>query len=170
MVSRKVFLGILVLLTSLTGACTGIGAGTATRSAEDVLATAEALADLTRAATVQTLPPTPEPPTATATPPGPTATPTATEGPPVVEADYNAYVREGPDESFAFVDYFLEGQQGEVIGRFENTEYNPPTWWYIRRIDQGKDGWVWSGAVTFYGEESGVPVISVDFTPSPESQ
>ncbi len=170
MMSRKVFLGILVLLTSLTGACTGIGAGTATRSAEDVLATAETLADLTRAATVQTLPPTPEPPTATATPPGPTATPTATEGPPVVEADYNAYVREGPDESFAFVDYFLEGQQGEVIGRFENTEYNPPTWWYIRRIDQGKDGWVWSGAVTFYGEESGVPVISVDFTPSPESQ
>ncbi len=168
--SRKVFLGILVLLTSLIGACAGIGAGTPTRSAADVITTAEALADLTRAATLQTLPPTPEPATATATPPGPTSTPTATEGPPIVEADYNAYVREGPDETFAFVDYFLEGQRGEVIGRYENTEYNPPTWWYIRRIDQGKDGWVWSGAVTFYGEESGIPVLNVDFTPSPEGE
>lgn len=168
--SRKVFLGILVLLTSLIGACAGIGAGTPTRSAADVITTAEAFADLTRAATLQTLPPTPEPATATATPPGPTSTLTATEGPPIVEADYNAYVREGPDETFAFVDYFLEGQRGEVIGRYENTEYNPPTWWYIRRIDQGKDGWVWSGAVTFYGEESGIPVLNVDFTPSPEGE
>ena len=77
-------------------------------------------------------------------------------------------MRDGPDETFEFVDYFLEGQFGEVIGRYENLEYDPPTWWHIRRIDQGKDGWVWSGACTFLGDESGIPVITVDFTPSPE--
>lgn len=166
MISRKLFLAILVLITGLIGACSS--GGTSTRSAEDVISTAEALAELTRAATIQTLPPSPAPPTATFTPPGPTSTPMATEGPPIVEADYNAKVRIGPDETFERVDYFLDGQRGEVVGRYENLDYNPSTWWYIRRIDQGKDGWVWSGACTFYGDESGIPVISVDFTPSPE--
>ena len=168
MISRKWFLVILAFLTGLLGSCTGLG--TPTRSAEDVIATAGAIAELTRAATLQTMPPTQAPPTATPTPQGPTLTPTATQGSPVVEADYNAYVRNGPDETFEFVDYFLDGQRGEVIGRYENTEYNPPTWWYIRRIDQGKDGWVWSGACTFYGDESGIPVITVEFTPSPEEE
>ncbi len=168
MISRKSFLAILVLITALIASCGN--AGTSTRSAEDVFATAQAFAELTRAATKLTSPPTEAPPTATSTPPGPTYTSTATEGPPIVEADYNAFVRSGPDETFEFVDYFLDGQRGEVIGRFENVEYNPPTWWYIQRIDQGKDGWVWSGACTFYGNESGIPVISVDFTPSPENE
>lgn len=166
MISRKLFLAILVLMVGFIGAC---AAGTTpTRSAEDVISTAEALAELTRAATIQTLPPSPPPATTTFTPPGPTSTLTATEGAPVVEADYNAYVRDGPDETFEFVDYFLDGQLGEVIGRYENLEYDPQTWWYIRRIDQGKDGWVWSGACTLLGDASGIPVISVDFTPSPE--
>jgi len=167
MISRKLFLAILVLITVFIGSCGN--AGTTTRSAEDVIATAQAFADLTRAATQLTAPPTEAPPTATSTPPGPTSTPTATEGPPVVEADFNASVRNGPDETYERIDYLFDGQRGEVIGRYENLAYDPPTWWFIRRIDQGKDGWVWSGACTFYGDESGIPVISVDFTPSPEN-
>ena len=66
MISRKLILAILVLITGIIGACAG--GGTPTRSAEDVISTAEAMAELTRAATVQTLPPSPAPPTATFTP------------------------------------------------------------------------------------------------------
>ncbi|NOR89541.1 MAG: hypothetical protein GQ524_04735, partial [Anaerolineales bacterium] len=54
-------------------------------------------------------------------------------------------------------DFFLEGQRAFVVGRFES-ETNG-TWWYIRRIDVGKDGWIWSGAVTLTGDVSGIPIL-----------
>lgn len=171
MQSRRVFLALLILAASLIGACVNAGGAgsTPTRSGEAVIETAEALAELTRAATLQTLPLTPEPPTATSTPVTPTFSPTATQGAPYVVANYNANVRDGPDESFTFVDVMLESQRGEVLGRYENQDYNPTTWWYIRRIDQGKDGWVWSGAVTLYGDEIGIPLIDAALTPTPDS-
>ncbi|NIS79462.1 MAG: hypothetical protein GTO14_04455 [Anaerolineales bacterium] len=97
-----------------------------------------------------------------------TPTPSPTSGPPFVTANYNARVRVGPDETYSFIDIFLEGQRGRVVGRYENPDYNPPTWWYIRRIGEGKDGWIWGGAVTLSGDASQVPVFQVSPTPDDE--
>jgi hypothetical protein len=75
----------------------------------------------------------------------------------MVTADYNAYVRSSPDESADNVDFLLEGQRGYIVGRYENETTG--TWWLIERIDEGKDGWIWSGAVTTSGDTLGVPLI-----------
>ncbi|MCZ6529185.1 MAG: hypothetical protein O6949_02480, partial [Chloroflexi bacterium] len=41
-------------------------------------------------------------------------------------------------------------------------------WWLIRRFGEaGRDGWVWSGAVTLSGNEAGVPVLEPPPTPTP---
>ncbi len=139
---------------------------TSTRSGEVVIETAKAFAEQTRQATAQTPPPTPVPPSSTPT--LATATPVATETPatPIVTADYNAFVRNGPDEAFSHIDFFIEGQTAEVIGRYENQFSG--TWWYIRRLDEGKDGWVWSGAVTFSGNPDSVPVLDPPPSPIPD--
>jgi hypothetical protein len=130
---------------------------TPTRSGEEVISTAKAYAEQTRQATAQTPPPTPIPPSPTATPVTPTLEPTETLGPPVVTANYNVYVRDGPDEAYKHIDFFFEGQTADVIGRYENLVSG--TWWYIRRIGEGKDGWVWSGAVTLTGFADSIPTL-----------
>lgn len=152
-------LGIVVGLSACSSA-------PATRSPEQVLASAQAAAELT----LQVTQLTPEPsPTVSATPEAdtPTSEPTAT---PTIDriiavADYNAFVREGPDESFTDIDFFLEGQQAEVVGRFENPVSG--AWFLIRRIDAGRDGWVWSGAVTLNADPANVPEVEAPATPEP---
>ena len=136
---------------------------TPTRSGEEVISTAKANAELTRQATAQTPPPTPIPPSPTVTPPTPTPEPTETLGPPIVTANYNAYIRNGPDEVYDHIDFFLEGQTADVVGQYENPISG--TWWYIQRIGEGRDGWVWSGAVTLTGFAGDVPILEPPPTP-----
>lgn len=147
-------------LVLLLAACQGAGArSTPTRTTEELLGTARARAESTRAATFQTPPPTPITPSPTAPlvtdTPEPTLTPTPDR--PVVTANYNANVREGPGEEYPGVDFLLEGQRAIVIGRYENEVTG--TWWAIERIEAGKDGWVWSGAVELFGDANLIPFL-----------
>jgi len=150
---------LLILVIGLTlSACQSDDTDAAALGAI-VIETASAKAQLTRQATLQTPPPTPITPSPTA--PLVTDTPVPSETPtpsvPIVQADYNAYVRTGPDETFESIDFFLQGQTAEVVGRYTNEATG--TWWYIQRIDTGRDGWVWSGAVTLSGDENTIPFI-----------
>jgi len=157
---RQLIIGLLLIaLTFLVGACVAETEVSSTRSSEEVLATAYAKAELTKQATFQTPPPTPVTPSPTPPleSPTPAVTVTPTFSQPLVTANYNAYVRSGPDESYDNIDFFLDGQRAFIEGRYEN-ETNG-TWWYIRRIDDGKDGWVWNGAVTLTGDASGIPIL-----------
>ena len=156
---RLIIVSLPIALTFLVGAC-GAGKGTSsTQSSDAVLATAYAKAELTKQATFQTPPPTPVTPSPIPPleSPTPTVTLTPTPSEPVVTANYNAYVRSGPDESYGSIDFFLEGQRAFIVGRNENGTNG--TWWYIQRVDEGKDGWVWSGAVTLAGDASGVAIL-----------
>lgn len=156
----------IVFCTLLLGCATdGESDSTPTRSGEEVIGTAKAYAELTREATAQTPPPTPIPPSPTATLPTPTLEPTETLGPPMATAKYNANVRSGPDEAYIKIDVFYEGQTAEVIGRYNNLVSG--TWWYIQRIDEGKDGWVWDEAVTLTGSIDSVPFRDAPPTPEP---
>ncbi len=163
---RSASAAIAVLLLS---ACSlpGAPASTPTLTSDEALQTAQAIADATRRAASPT--PSPTPPTPSPTPTLATETPTATSTPSmaIVTANYNAYVRSGPDVSFNWVDFLLQGQSAQVVGRSENAASG--TWWYIRRLGEGKDGWVWSGAVTLSGDPSGVPLMvsPPTVTPSP---
>jgi uncharacterized protein YgiM (DUF1202 family) len=154
----KILITILGLL--LTACSNGNAASSPTIGSESVLQTAQAKAELTRQATFQTPPPTPIPPSPTTPYQTPTITPTLTPTPgrPILTADYNAYVREGPDETYKHVDFLLEGQRAYVVGRFENTVSG--TWYQIERVDEGKNGWVWSGAVTFSGDAASIPEVA----------
>jgi len=150
----------LILLACLPlTACARTAAGSPTPDSDSVLQTAQARAELTRQATFQTPPPTPIPPTATQPYQTPTPTPTITPTPgrPILTADYNAYVREGPDETARHIDFLLEGQSAYVVGRYENTVTG--TWYQIERIGEGKNGWVWSGAVTVAFDPASIPEV-----------
>ena len=138
---------------------------TPTRSGESIISTAKAYAEQTRQATMQTPPPVTFSPSPTVIPETSTPEPTETPSIPIVTADYNANVRSGPDEIYPNIDFLLTGQTAEVIGRFENPTTG--TWWYIRRIGEGKDGWIWSGAVTLSGNANGVFVLEAPPTPTP---
>jgi len=155
---NRVKLFVLGSTLLFLSACGGNGQ-TSAAAGNVVIETAQAKAALTRVATMQTPPPTPVTPSPTVPlvtdTPVPTAT--ATPGIPIASADYNAYVRSGPDESFPDVDFFLQGQTAEVIGRYDNETTG--IWWYVQRIDAGRDGWVWSGAVTISGNEAAVPLM-----------
>jgi hypothetical protein len=156
---KKLTLLVLIFVVFL-GACGPAPSETNDhRSSQDVLETAQARAEATRAATFQTPPPTPITPSPTAPlvtdTPVPATTPTPSQ--PIAIADYNAYVRSGPDETYANIDFLLQGQHGITLGMYENESSG--SWWYIDRIEEGKDGWIWSGAVTVSGNVIGVPVL-----------
>jgi len=150
-----------VIAIILIGCSGGGGALGPTRSSEDVLETAKAVAEITRHATFQTPPPTPVTPSPTSPPltetPAPTDTPLSAT--PMVSANYNAYVRVSPGEDKGHVGFFLQDQNAVVIGRFENSISG--TWWLIQRLEGGDDGWIWGGAVTFVGDESVVPLVEI---------
>jgi hypothetical protein len=153
----RFFIAISCLLLS---ACSGgVAAGSPTLDPDMVLQTAQAKAELTRQATFQTPPPTPITPSPTHPFETATITPTLTPTPgrATLTADYNAYVREGPDEEYKHVDFLLESQMAYVVGRFENTVTG--TWYQIERVDEGKNGWIWSGAVTFLGDPATIPEV-----------
>jgi uncharacterized protein YgiM (DUF1202 family) len=161
MVKRFIKIGLILISSVLWGCSPAAGLeGDPTRTSGVVFETAQARAELTRQATFQTPPPTPVTPSPTA--PLVTLTPTLTLTPtpsqPIVTAEYNAYVRTGPDESYENIDFLLEGQSGVVIARYEN-EVNG-TWYLIERVEQGKNGWVWNGAVTLAGDISGVGIVT----------
>jgi hypothetical protein len=160
--NKRILIPILIFLAGILWGCASEGnnPGDPTRTSEEVIATAQARAEATRMATLQTPPPTPVTPSPTA--PLVTLTPTITMTPtpsqPTVTAEFNAFVRSGPDESYENIDFLLEGQSGVVIARYES-EING-TWYLIERIEQGRDGWVWSGAVTLAGDASGVELVT----------
>ena len=137
-----------------------------TRSSEDVLRTAEAIAEKTRQASTNTPVPVPTESTPSPTVVEETATPLPTETPasPIVRPNYNANVRSGPDEIYPVIDFFLEGQEADVIGL--NIHPVLGTWWYIKRIGPGLNGWVWGGAVTLFGDASNVPYFEAPPTPT----
>jgi uncharacterized protein YraI len=76
----------------------------------------------------------------------------------VVTANYPVKVRSGPGEEYEEVDLFLTGQMARVVGRYDATSIG--TWYLLQRIDVGKDGWVWSGAVTLAGDPALIPVVT----------
>jgi hypothetical protein len=130
---------------------------TPTLSSDAVLQTAQAIADATRAAQVPTN--TNTVPPATNTVQVDTATPadTSTPSSTYVVANYNSNVRFGPGEEYPIIDFLYAGDEADVAGRYDETELG--TWWFIQRRGQGIDGWVWSGAVTLYGNEAGIPIL-----------
>jgi uncharacterized protein YgiM (DUF1202 family) len=156
---------VTVLVLSLLAGCRG-AAGTPTLSSDDVLRTAQAIAELTR--TAPTVTSTPVPQTATPSVPPPTEPPTQTVTPnfPAVTATYNVSVRSGPGEEYPIVDLFLQGQSAQVIGRYDDTPIG--TWYLVSRIGQGINGWVWSGAAEASGDLNGVPVLEPPPTPEPD--
>lgn len=153
------------LLAVLLAGCNlpGRQPATPTLSSDQVLQTAQAIAQATLAAATPTptqLPPSPTPAPPTDTPePSPTGTPSS----PIVTANYNANIRRGPGEGYEGLDFLLGGAQAAVLGRYDNSPIG--TWWYIRPISGGREGWVWSGAVSFSGSDFGILVL----TPAPTS-
>lgn len=162
------YLSLFLVALLLVGCNFGAPAGPTeapTLSSDDVLRTAEAIAQATRNAATATSTRAPATPTATVVAETATPEPTATPSSPVLTADYNANVRSGPDEVFDAIDFLLQGDQAEVVGRYLNEENG--TWYYIRRIDEGRDGWIWAGAVTFFGNENVIPELESPPTPTP---
>jgi hypothetical protein len=159
-VTKRLMPTILVALAMALVACSGGAGGTPTPSADDVIRTAEAMAEQTRQAATATLSPTTVTPTATSEPTTPTIAVTVTPEVlgPVVTANYPVKVRSGPGEEYEEVDLFLTGQMARVVGRFDDTSIG--TWYLVQRIDVGKDGWVWAGAVTLAGDAAAVPVVT----------
>lgn len=155
-------IAILLLAALITAGCSSQApAGSPTPNPEDVIRTAVAIAELTKQAVTPTptrapFTPTPEAPTST---PSPAPSPTADF--PVAIALYNAYVRSGPDEAYPSIDFILQNQAGEIVGRHDNL--NPGnsagTWWLLRRIGDGLDGWVFGGAVEVRGNTNFVPPV-----------
>jgi hypothetical protein len=141
----------------------GRAGGTPTITSDDVLRTAQAYAEATRNAVTSTPSATAIPPSPTIPPPTETPLPTSTPNFPVASAKYNVAVRGGPSEDYPVIDLFLQGQTAQVAGRLDDTPIG--TWWYIVRIGQGINGWVWSGATDVAGEVGGVPVLEAPPTP-----
>jgi len=157
---------ILLLPVVLTAGCR-VSSGTPTMTSEDVLRTAQAIAQQTRSAPSAT--PSPPPASPTPTVPPATATPSVTPTPvfAAATARYNVSVRSGPGEEYPIVDLFLQGQQAEIIGRYDLSPIG--TWYLVSRIGQGINGWVWSGATDVSGDLSAVPVLEPPPTPEPTS-
>ncbi len=158
---------VAALLLGLLAGCNfpSAVAATPTLSSDQVVQTAQAIAQATLAAVTAT--PTRLPPTPSPAPPTNTPTPAATLTPasPVVTANYNANIRRGPGENYEVLDFLIGGNQADVLGRYDNSPIG--TWWYVRPIAGGKTGWVWSGAVALSGSDFGIPALTPVPTTTP---
>jgi len=165
--SRWITVPLAVAVLALLGACgtNRTQPATPTLSSDDVIRTAEAIAENTRRAASPT--PSPTPTTPSPTPTLATATPPHTNTPsiPTVRARENARVRRGPGEQYELIDFLFADQTAEVLGRNENPTTG--TWWFVRRIGQGLDGWVWNGVVEFSGDLARVPFLPAPPTSTP---
>jgi hypothetical protein len=158
---------LLTLAALALAGCT-LGAGSAatpTLTSAEVIQTAQADAQRTREAYTPTATrvvesPTPSAPALSATPES-SATPTSA----LATADQTANVRNGPGTAFDWVDFLYQGQTAEIVGRYESESEG--TWWFIHRVGQGLDGWVWGGVITMSGDLSGVPFLISPPTPTP---
>ncbi len=155
------FLGA-TLLAAAVSAC-GRNGQAPTLTSQEVLSTAQAIAELTRSAPTPTLSPVPVTETPTVAPPTSTPTITSTPNFATATAKYNVSVRSGPGEDYPIVDLFLQGQTAQITGRYDDTPIG--TWWLVARIGAGIDGWVWSGAADVAGDTSGVPILEAPPTP-----
>ncbi len=131
-----------------------------TITAEDVIRTAEAIAAATLSAATETPTRSPATPTDTPVPFTDTPAPSPTPDVPIAIPNYNANVRSGPGEAFEVIDFFLEGQQAQITGQYLDEE--GMTWLYLSRIEEGRDGWIFFGAVTIYGNIDTVPFLVVE--------
>ncbi|MBN1265406.1 MAG: SH3 domain-containing protein [Anaerolineales bacterium] len=151
--------GIIAVLT--TG-CSGRSAsdGESTLTGEDVIRTAEAIA----AATLQAATPIPTSipvtPTDTEIPITDTPMPTATPSVPIAVSLYNANVRSGPGESYGVIDFFMEGAEAQITGQYLDDQ--SMSWLYLERIGEGKDGWIFYGSATIYGDIDTVPFLVIE--------
>lgn len=166
---RRLLASLLAALPLLLTSC-NIGAPPEqdippTLSSEDVMRTAEAIAQATRQAATATPTAPPATPTPTEIPATQTPTQTATPSSAIVIADYNANVRSGPAEAFEQIDFLLEGDAANAAGRFIHDESG--VWYYITRQGQGLPGWIWSGAVTLSGNPDSIPFLESPPTPTP---
>ncbi len=156
----------VIVTTVLIAGCGGAPSETPTPtlSSGEVLQTAEAMAEMTRQAASPTPTATPVTPTATEILETPTPLATATPSQATVTANYNANVRQGPDEVYEVIDFLLQNQSARIVGRYENPVNG--TWYFITR-EQGRDGWIWGGAVTLSGNAGVVPAFTPPPSPTP---
>lgn len=127
---------------------------------EDVIRTAEAIAAATLSAATPTNTRMPAIPTDTETPITDTPEPSATPSVPLAVANYNANVRSGPGEGYDVIDFFMQGAEAQIVGQYLDDQ--SMSWLYLERIDEGKDGWVFFGSATIYGDLDTVPFLTVD--------
>lgn len=153
---------VLAALTSLLAAgCGGrADASVPSLTSEDVIRTAEAIAAATLQAATPIPTSMPATPTETEVPITDTPMPTETPNVPVAVANYNANVRSGPGESFDVIDFFMAGTQGQITGQYLDEQ--SMSWLYIERTDEGRDGWIFFGSATIYGDLNGVPFLTID--------
>jgi hypothetical protein len=158
--------GLIVAAIGL-GACRGeqTPGATPTMSSEQVLATAQGIAEQTRSAASPTASPTPITPSPTIPQESPTLEATSTPTSPRLRASYNANVRSGPGEEYEVIDVLLQGQEADVLGRYDDTPIG--TWYFISRSGGGLDGWVWSGAVILSGNAGLIPFRDAPPTSTP---
>lgn len=164
---RKITSMAALAALGVAGCNFGAGGGptaTPTLSSADVLKTAQAMAEATRQAISPTATVVPVTETETPLPVTETSAPTPSPSSPTVTANYNAYIRSGPDESYDYIDFLLEGASAHVLGRYDNPDSG--TWWYVSPVEKGLDGWVWGGAVSFAGDQNGVPFRQPPPTPT----
>lgn len=109
--------------------------------------------------------PTPPPPTSTQ-PPTPTATlepsPTATAMP-VIRVSENTNCRRGPGPEYLFQGVLTVGEEAEVLGRSEDTQF-----WLIANPDKpGEKCWLWGEFAQIVGGTEGIAVITPAPSPTP---
>jgi len=158
------FILLLVVLTLASCSSNNDVTEEPTRSSEDVIRTAEAIAEKTRQFSTSTPEPSQVPPSPTTIIDTATPEPTATLASPRVVPKYNSNVRSGPGEEYPIIDFFFVDQEADVIALHIHETMG--TWWYIKRIGSGLNGWVWGGAVEFSGDASGIPLWEAPPTPT----
>jgi hypothetical protein len=152
---------VILLGVSLLSGCSGQSSESMEAiTAEEVIRTAEAIAAVTLSAATETSTRSPATPTDTPAPSTDTPEPSATPDVPIAVPNYNANVRSGPGEAFEVIDFFLEGQQAQITGQYLDEQ--GMTWLFLSRIEEGRDGWIFFGAVTIYGNIDAVPFLVVE--------